>query len=123
MIRPRLSVFKSNRFIYAQVINDDEGKTIVGVSEKELKKVLNMKDIPLLGINNRNLHTLGVDFKTTEKLFPLIPKDKVVVVESGIKTHQDVLFLKILGVSAVLIGEAFMEAEDIGKKVEEIMGW
>jgi indole-3-glycerol phosphate synthase len=92
-------------------------------SEKELKKVLKLKAVSLIGINNRDLHTLEVDFKTTEKLFPLVPKDKVVVVESGIKTCQDVLFLKILGVSAVLIGETFMAAQDIGKKVEEVMGW
>lgn len=91
-------------------------------SEKDLKKALSVK-APLIGINNRDLHTLEVDFKTTEKLFTLIPKDKVVVVESGIKTHQDILFLKVLGVSAVLIGEAFMEADDIKRKVEEIMGW
>ena len=91
-------------------------------NEKELKKVLGLK-VPLIGINNRDLHTLEVDFKITEKLFPLIPKDKVVVVESGIKNYQDVLFLKILGVSAVLIGQALMEAEDIKNKVEEIMGW
>jgi indole-3-glycerol phosphate synthase len=90
--------------------------------EKELKKVLTL-DVPLLGINNRNLHTLEVDFKTTEKLFILIPRDKTIVVESGIKSHQDVLFLKILGASAVLIGEAFMAAGDVKQKVEEIMGW
>lgn len=92
-------------------------------TEKELKKVLKLKGISLLGINNRDLRTLEVDFKTTEKLFPLIPKDKTVVVESGIKSYQDVLFLKILGVSAVLIGTAFMEAPDVRKKVEEVMGW
>ncbi len=90
--------------------------------EKALKKVLNLK-IPLIGINNRNLHTLEVDPKTTEKLFTLIPNDKTVVVESGIKSSQDVLFLKILGVNAVLIGTAFMESPDIRRKVEEIMGW
>jgi len=90
--------------------------------EKELKKILSLKANPI-GINNRDLHTLKVDFKITEKLFPLIPKDKVVVVESGIKSYQDVLFLKILGVSAVLIGEVLMEAEDIKKKIEELMGW
>lgn len=89
---------------------------------KELKKILNLK-VPLLGINNRDLHTLEVDFKTTEKLFTLIPKDKIVVVESGIKTHQDLLFLKVLGVNAVLIGQAFMESADIRKKIEEVMGW
>jgi indole-3-glycerol phosphate synthase len=92
-------------------------------NEKELKKVLKLKNIPLLGINNRDLHTLEVDFKVTEKLFTLIPKDKIVVVESGIKSSQDVLFLKILGVSAVLIGTAFMQAQDIRAKVEELMGW
>jgi indole-3-glycerol phosphate synthase len=90
--------------------------------EKELKKVLNLK-LPLVGINNRNLHTLEVDFNRTQKLFPLIPKEKTVVVESGIKSYQDVLFLKILGVSAVLIGEAFMEAQEIKQKVQELMGW
>jgi indole-3-glycerol phosphate synthase len=91
-------------------------------TEKELKKVLGLK-ASLIGINNRDLHTLEVDFKTTERLYPLIPKDKVVAVESGIKIRQDVLFLRILGVNAVLIGETFMEAEDIRKKVEEVMGW
>ena len=90
--------------------------------EKELKKVLNLK-VSIIGINNRNLHTLEVDFKTTEKLFTLIPKEKIVVVESGIKNYQDVLFLKILGASAVLIGTAFMGAADIKSKVEEVMGW
>ena len=90
--------------------------------EKELKKVLSLK-VPMIGINNRNLRTLEVDFKTTEKLFTLIPRDKIVVVESGIKNYQDVLFLKILGASSVLIGTTFMEAEDIKKKVEEVMGW
>jgi indole-3-glycerol phosphate synthase len=92
-------------------------------AEKELKKVLNIKQVKLIGINNRDLHTLEVDFKTTEKLFPLIPKDKVVVVDSGIKAKQDILFLKILGASAVLIGQAFMEAADVRAKVEETMGW
>ncbi len=92
-------------------------------SEKELKKVLKLKGVSLIGINNRDLRTLEVDFKVTEKLFPLIPRDKTVVVESGIKSYQDTLFLKILGVNAVLIGEAFMEAADIGKKIEEVMGW
>jgi indole-3-glycerol phosphate synthase len=90
--------------------------------EKALKKVLGM-EIEAIGINNRNLHTLEVDFKVTEKLFPLIPKGKTVVVESGIKSYQDVLFLKILGVSAVLVGTAFMQAADIPRKVEELMGW
>jgi len=114
--------------------------------EKELKKVLNLK-VALaqgtqvrqgaqasrkaaakyaafaVGINNRDLRTLETDIKTTERLYTLIPRDKVVVVESGIRSYQDVLFLKVLGVNAVLIGETFMAAQDIRKKVEEVMGW
>jgi indole-3-glycerol phosphate synthase len=92
-------------------------------NEKELKKVLKLKGANLIGINNRDLHTLEVDLKTTEKLYPLVPKDKIVVVESGLKSRQDVLFLKILGINACLIGETFMAATDIKQKVEELMGW
>jgi len=92
-------------------------------NEKELKKVLKLKCISLIGINNRDLHTLEVDAKTVERLFPFIPRDKTVVVESGIKTTQDVLFLKILGVNAILVGTVFMRALDIKKSVEGLMGW
>jgi len=121
--------------LIADLLSKDELSEFMGIAahlgmdclvevhnEKQLKKILNMK-MPLIGINNRDLHTMDVDFKTTERLFPLIPKDNIVVIESGIKSYQDVLFLKILGANAVLIGQAFMEAADIGRKVEEIMGW
>lgn len=91
-------------------------------TEKELKKVLKAKPL-LVGINNRDLHTLEVDLKTTERLFPLVPRDKTVVVESGMQTRADVLFLKVLGVQAVLIGHALLEAADIGARVNEMMGW
>jgi len=96
-------------------------------TEKELKKVLSLKQnksIPFaLGLNNRDLHTLEVDPKITEKLFPLIPKDRTVVVESGIKNYQDVLFLKILGVNAVLVGEAILKAQDMKAAIQDLMGW
>ncbi|MBL7069838.1 MAG: indole-3-glycerol phosphate synthase TrpC [Candidatus Omnitrophica bacterium] len=91
--------------------------------ERELKKVLKLKAVNLIGINNRNLHTLEVDSKTTERLYLLIPKDKTVVVESGIKSKQDVMFLKILGIQACLIGTAFMKEPDLKAAVENMMGW
>jgi len=122
--------------LIADLLTQDEITEFVGIAsglgmdslvevhnEKELKKVLKLKGISLIGINNRDLHTLEVDPKITEKLYTLIPKDKVVVVESGLKSSQDILFLKILGVNAVLIGTAFMQAENIANKVEELMGW
>lgn len=121
--------------LIADILSKDKLIELMGISkelgldclievhnEKELKKVSSLK-VPLIGINNRDLHSLEVDFKITEKLFPLISKEKIVVVESGIKAYQDILFLKILGASAVLIGEAIMGSQDVRQKIEEIMGW
>ena len=75
----------------------------------------------IIGINNRDLGTFRTDLATTQKLVSLIPPHKVIVSESGIKTHEDLMFLKSIGVHAVLIGEAFMEASDIGQKVKELL--
>lgn len=77
----------------------------------------------VIGINNRDLRTFKVSLEATEKLIGLIPKGKVIVSESGIKTHEDVTKLKALGVNAVLIGEAFLESQDIGARVKEVMGY
>lgn len=77
----------------------------------------------LIGINNRDLNTFGVDIKTTERLIRKIPQGRTIISESGIKTNEDVKFLKSLGVNAVLVGETFMAAPDISAKVKEVMGW
>ena len=89
-------------------------------NEEEVEKAL-ATDGGIIGINNRDLHTFKVDFGVTQKLSRLIPQNKVMVSESGIKSHEDVMFLKSLGINAVLIGEAFMEASDIASKMREIM--
>ena len=88
--------------------------------ERELKRALD-SGASIIGINNRNLKTLKVDLKISEQLIPRIPKGKIIVAESGIQTHQDVQMFKKLGAHAVLIGETFMRAKDIGKKVDELM--
>ena len=89
-------------------------------NEEDVEKAL-AADAAIIGINNRDLHTFKVDFNVTQKLIRLIPANRVRVSESGIKTYEDVMFLKSLGVNAVLIGEAFMEADDIAGKMREIM--
>ena len=91
-------------------------------TDKDIKKALKIK-APLIGINNRNLNTFNVDFQTTHNLFSLIPKEKTVVVESGIKSYRDILFLKVLGIKAVLVGEAIMSSGDIQGKIKDLMGW
>ncbi len=89
-------------------------------NEENLEKAL-ASGASIIGINNRDLHSFKVDIGVTQKLARLIPQNKAIVSESGIKTYEDVMFLKSLGVNAVLIGEAFMEADDIAGKMREIM--
>jgi len=75
---------------------------------------------PLVGINNRDLHTFEVRLDTTLDLLPRIPKDRIVVTESGILEPADVARMRAHGVNAFLVGEAFMQAPDPGKKLEEL---
>ncbi len=75
----------------------------------------------IIGINNRDLKTFSVDLATTERLRPLIPKDKIVVSESGIKDSSDIQKLKKWEVDAVLIGESLMSAPDIATKMKELL--
>ncbi|MCQ9206398.1 MAG: indole-3-glycerol phosphate synthase TrpC [Omnitrophica bacterium] len=89
-------------------------------NEEDVEKVLRT-GASIIGINNRDLNTFRVDLATTQRLVRLIPESKVKVSESGIKTYEDVMFLKSLGINAVLIGEAFMLADDIAAKMREIM--
>lgn len=92
---------------------------LVEVHDKEeLERALE-SGAKIIGINNRNLKTFEVDLKTTEKLMNYIPHDRVVVSESGIKSLDDMKYLKDLGVNAVLIGETFMRAASISEKIKE----
>jgi len=75
----------------------------------------------IIGINNRDLTTLTVDLTTTERLRPLIPKDRTVVSESGIKDRSDMRKLQKWGVDAVLIGESLMSAPNIATKMKELL--
>lgn len=88
-------------------------------SEKELRKVLNL-GVNIIGINNRNLSTLKVEVEQTQKLIPFIPQDLVKVSESGINSLKDMLWLKGLGVNAVLVGESLMKADNLEAKLREL---
>lgn len=88
-------------------------------TEKELRRVLSCP-CDVIGINNRNLDTLEVKLSVTEKLRPFIPQDMTVISESGVSSLKDVLWLKGIGVNAVLVGEAIMRAENIREKIREL---
>jgi len=89
-------------------------------SEQELGRALDA-GVEIIGVNNRDLKSFVVDIHNCERLIPKIPKDKIIVAESGIRSHDEVCKLKDLGVNAVLIGETFMKEEDIGSKIDQVM--
>jgi len=89
-------------------------------SEEDLERALSV-GAEIIGINNRDLRTFKVDLKVSERLIPKIFQDKVIVVESGIQSADEVQKFKRLGGHAVLIGETFLRATDVGQKIEEVM--
>jgi indole-3-glycerol phosphate synthase len=76
----------------------------------------------IIGVNNRDLRTFDTSLEHTLELAPKLPTNCVLVSESGIRNRGDILRLGAAGVHAVLIGETFMRAADVGAKVRELMG-
>jgi len=87
--------------------------------EDELQHALAC-DAELIGVNNRDLHRFVTDLATSERLRPLIPREKTMVTESGIRSPEDVSRLRRAGVDAFLVGEAFMRADDPGVALREL---
>ncbi len=90
--------------------------------EAETERVLKLKDVKLIGINNRNLATFEVSLATTERLRPMISSDIAVVAECGIFTAADVDRLANINIDAILVGEALVTSDDIPAKVRELSG-
>jgi len=86
----------------------------------ELERALKVLDTPLIGINNRNLHTFEVSLETTLDLLPIIPRDRLVITESGILNRADVELMEISEVYSFLVGEAFMRADSPGDELQRL---
>jgi indole-3-glycerol phosphate synthase len=87
--------------------------------EAELERALQLST-PLIGINNRNLHTFDLTLQTTFDLLGQLPKDRLLITESGIHTPADVALMREHDVNAFLVGESFMRAQDPGQKLAEL---
>ncbi|BCD98479.1 indole-3-glycerol phosphate synthase TrpC [Marinagarivorans cellulosilyticus] len=85
----------------------------------EMEQAL-MLDNPLVGINNRNLHTFDVSLDTTFELLDMVPKGRHVITESGIFTAADVAAMRAKDIYGFLVGESFMRAPDPGEKLAEL---
>jgi len=86
----------------------------------ELERALKTLDTKLVGVNNRNLHTFEVNLETTLDLLPRIPRDRLVITESGILNRADVELMEVSDVYAFLVGEAFMRAESPGTELQRL---
>ncbi len=89
-------------------------------SEGEVERAV-LSEAKIIGINNRDLNTFVVDINTTRRLRPLVPEEKIVASESGIKSRKDIEKLRKWGVHAVLIGEALVTANDVRAKIKELL--
>ena len=86
----------------------------------ELERALRIES-DLVGVNNRNLKTLAVDLATTEQLAPRVPKNRVLVAESGLSSPAHLARMARAGASAFLIGESFMRKPDVEAAVRDIL--
>ncbi len=86
----------------------------------ELERALKVES-DLIGVNNRNLKTLAVDLAVTEQLAPKVPKDRVLVAESGLESPADLARMAKVGASVFLIGESLMRKPDVEVAVRSLL--
>jgi len=90
-------------------------------SDEEIKKILPLNP-EIIGINSRNLKTFETDLNVIKKLISLVPKETVVIAESGISNKADMLKLESLGADAALIGETIIASRNPYLKIRELLG-
>lgn len=88
-------------------------------NENEVERAV-LSGAEIIGINNRDLNSFAVDINTTHRLRSLVPKERVLVSESGIRSQRDMEGLERCRVDAVLVGEALVTASDIRAKMREL---
>lgn len=120
LIATILSETELKRFI--RILHTYEIEALVEVhTENDLKKAL-LANAKIIGINNRDLYSFKVDIRQTEKLMRHMPKETIVVSESGIRSYEDIQRLRSIGVHAFLIGESLVIAENPVNALRNLRG-
>jgi indole-3-glycerol phosphate synthase len=89
-------------------------------TREELDRAIKLPT-PLMGINNRSLHTFKTDMQLSIQLKPYVPEDKIIITESGINTRADIKLMQSQGINTFLIGESLMRSKNIGGALKGLL--
>lgn len=89
-------------------------------TQEELERALRLPT-PLIGVNNRSLHTFHTNIQLSIDLKHYIPNDRITITESGINNHADIRLMQSHGINTFLVGESLMRAKDIGNALDQLI--